>query len=44
MFDLNIIFNDVRENGISDVTIKIFYCGMCRTDVHFAKNDWGDTI
>ncbi|MCD7456208.1 hypothetical protein HAX54_030876 [Datura stramonium] len=33
-----------RENGVSDVTIKILYCGMCRTDVHFAKNDWGDTI
>ncbi|XP_006351089.1 probable cinnamyl alcohol dehydrogenase 6 [Solanum tuberosum] len=32
-----------RENGVEDVTIKILYCGMCRTDVHFAKNDWGNT-
>uniref|UniRef100_A0A3Q7HLL4 Enoyl reductase (ER) domain-containing protein n=1 Tax=Solanum lycopersicum TaxID=4081 RepID=A0A3Q7HLL4_SOLLC len=32
-----------RENGLDDVTIKILYCGMCRTDVHFAKNDWGNT-
>ncbi|XP_059275945.1 probable cinnamyl alcohol dehydrogenase 6 [Lycium ferocissimum] len=32
-----------RENGVDDVTIKILYCGMCRTDVHFAKNDWGNT-
>ncbi|CAN4101617.1 unnamed protein product [Withania somnifera] len=32
-----------RENGVDDVTIKILYCGMCRTDVHFTKNDWGNT-
>ncbi|XP_031123783.1 probable cinnamyl alcohol dehydrogenase 6 [Ipomoea triloba] len=32
-----------RENGVNDVTIKIMYCGMCRTDVHFAKNDWENT-
>nr|GMD98562.1 probable cinnamyl alcohol dehydrogenase 6 [Ipomoea batatas] len=32
-----------RENGVNDVTIKIMYCGMCQTDVHFAKNDWENT-
>ncbi|RXH73346.1 hypothetical protein DVH24_013030 [Malus domestica] len=36
--------NDVRENGINDVTIKILYCGICHTDLHFAKNDWGMTM
>ncbi|XP_077246660.1 putative cinnamyl alcohol dehydrogenase 6 [Tasmannia lanceolata] len=30
-----------RENGIDDVTIKILYCGMCHTDLHHIKNDWG---
>ncbi|CAN6539181.1 unnamed protein product [Malus baccata var. baccata] len=33
-----------RENGINDVTIKILYCGICHTDLHFAKNDWGMTM
>lgn len=30
-----------RENGVNDVTIEIMYCGICHTDLHFAKNDWG---
>nr|ATY69426.1 Cinnamyl Alcohol Dehydrogenase 4 [Asarum sieboldii] len=33
-----------RENGIDDVTIKILYCGMCHTDIHYIKNEWGNTI
>ncbi|KAJ8772575.1 hypothetical protein K2173_027752 [Erythroxylum novogranatense] len=33
-----------RENGINDVTIKILYCGICHTDLHYAKNDWGITM
>ncbi|KAG9149031.1 hypothetical protein Leryth_010637 [Lithospermum erythrorhizon] len=33
-----------RENGINDVTIKILYCGMCHTDIHYVKNDWGITM
>ncbi|KAL6517255.1 hypothetical protein OROHE_017961 [Orobanche hederae] len=33
-----------RENGEDDVTIKILYCGICHTDLHFAKNDWGITM
>ncbi|GER30455.1 alcohol dehydrogenase [Striga asiatica] len=33
-----------RENGINDVTIKILYCGICHTDIHHVKNDWGITI
>ncbi|KAK4361421.1 hypothetical protein RND71_020373 [Anisodus tanguticus] len=37
------IFNR-RENGVNDVTIKILYCGICHTDLHYAKNDWGITI
>ncbi|KAJ8506204.1 hypothetical protein OPV22_007090 [Ensete ventricosum] len=33
-----------RENGADDVTIKILYCGMCHTDLHYIKNDWGITM
>ncbi|KAG6435316.1 hypothetical protein SASPL_100187 [Salvia splendens] len=33
-----------RENGADDVTIKILYCGICHTDLHHAKNDWGITM
>ena len=27
-----------------DVAIKIDYCGVCHTDIHFAENDWGRTL
>ncbi|XP_045789753.1 probable cinnamyl alcohol dehydrogenase 6 [Trifolium pratense] len=33
-----------RENGVTDVTIKILYCGICHTDLHHAKDDWGITM
>ncbi|PIA27792.1 hypothetical protein AQUCO_07500009v1 [Aquilegia coerulea] len=33
-----------RENGVEDVTIEILYCGMCHTDLHYAKNEWGITM
>ncbi|XP_042495577.1 probable cinnamyl alcohol dehydrogenase 6 [Macadamia integrifolia] len=33
-----------RENGENDVTIKILYCGMCHTDLHYIRNDWGITL
>lgn len=32
-----------RENGSDDVTIKIQYCGVCHSDLHGAKNEWGYT-
>ncbi|GJZ77224.1 probable cinnamyl alcohol dehydrogenase 6 [Tanacetum coccineum] len=32
-----------RVNGANDVSIKIWYCGMDHTDIHFAKNHWGIT-
>lgn len=32
-----------RENGDDDVTIKILYCGVCHSDLHCAKNEWGFT-
>ncbi|KAJ0085970.1 hypothetical protein Patl1_09496 [Pistacia atlantica] len=33
-----------RENGVDDVTIKILYCGICHTDLHHVRDDWGITM
>ena len=32
-----------REPGATDVRIEILYCGVCHSDLHFARNDWGFT-
>jgi D-arabinose 1-dehydrogenase-like Zn-dependent alcohol dehydrogenase len=26
------------------VTIKVLYCGICHTDLHIIKNDWGNAM
>ena len=33
-----------RDPGARDVEIKILFCGVCHTDLHFARNEWGGTI
>lgn len=33
-----------REPGAADVLIEILYCGVCHTDIHFARNEWGNAI
>ncbi|KAJ8769666.1 hypothetical protein K2173_005269 [Erythroxylum novogranatense] len=33
-----------RENGDDDVTVKILYCGVCHSDLHSARNEWGYTF
>ena len=33
-----------REVGPLDVHIDIEYCGICHTDLHVAKNDWGRSV
>jgi uncharacterized zinc-type alcohol dehydrogenase-like protein len=30
-----------RVPGPHDVQIEIRYCGVCHTDIHFVRNDWG---
>jgi uncharacterized zinc-type alcohol dehydrogenase-like protein len=30
-----------REIRSNDVAIDILYCGVCHTDLHFARDDWG---
>jgi len=34
---------DRREPGVKDVEIKILYCGVCHSDIHTARNEWGGT-
>jgi len=34
---------DRREPGPEDVEIKILYCGVCHSDIHTARNEWGGT-
>ena len=30
-----------RLVNLKDVEIDILYCGVCHSDLHFARNDWG---
>jgi len=33
-----------RRPGPNDVLIEILYCGVCHTDIHLARNEWGGSI
>lgn len=33
-----------RNPGSHDVLIEIRYCGVCHTDIHFVRNDWGMSV
>ena len=33
-----------REPGPSDVLIEILYCGICHSDIHQARDEWGGAI
>ena len=33
-----------RDPKPHDVQVEILYCGVCHSDLHFARNDWGMTI
>ncbi|XP_059624110.1 8-hydroxygeraniol dehydrogenase-like [Cornus florida] len=30
-----------RATGEKDVKFKVLYCGICHSDLHFLKNEWG---
>lgn len=32
-----------RDVTVQDVEIEILYCGVCHSDLHTARNDWGGT-
>ena len=33
-----------REPRSNDVVMEILYCGVCHSDLHWARNDWGWTL
>lgn len=33
-----------REVTAKDVEIEILFCGVCHSDLHTARNDWGGTV
>lgn len=33
-----------REPGEDDVQIEILFCGICHSDLHTARNEWGGTV
>ncbi|KAK3122975.1 hypothetical protein QOZ80_8AG0621360 [Eleusine coracana subsp. coracana] len=33
-----------RSTGDDDVAIKILFCGICHSDLHSIKNEWGNAI
>ncbi|EIC30368.1 MULTISPECIES: NAD(P)-dependent alcohol dehydrogenase [Methylomicrobium] len=35
---------DRREPGAHDVLIDILYCGVCHSDIHQARDEWGGAI
>lgn len=41
--DLKSVVINRREVTPEDVEIDILFCGVCHSDLHFARNDWGIT-
>ncbi len=33
-----------RVTTATDIEIEILYCGVCHSDLHTARNDWGNTV
>src|SRR3954453_24234795 len=33
-----------RAPTAADVEIDILYCGVCHSDLHTARNEWGNTV
>ena len=33
-----------REPGERDVQIEILFCGVCHSDLHYARNEWSDVM
>jgi alcohol dehydrogenase (NADP+) len=33
-----------REARADDVVVEILYCGVCHSDIHNARNDWGNAV
>lgn len=39
--DLELLTIERREIQPKDIEIDIYYCGVCHSDLHTARNDWG---
>lgn len=33
-----------REPGATEIVIEILFCGVCHSDLHMARNEWGNAI
>jgi alcohol dehydrogenase (NADP+) len=33
-----------REPGATEIAIDILFCGVCHSDLHMARNEWGSSI
>lgn len=44
--DADLMQLNVERRGVTakDIEIEILYCGVCHSDLHTARNDWGGTI
>jgi uncharacterized zinc-type alcohol dehydrogenase-like protein len=32
---------DRRPPGVRDIVVDLLYCGICHTDIHMVRNEWG---
>ena len=42
--DLKEMSIERREVTAKDIEIEILYCGVCHSDLHTARNDWGGSV
>jgi uncharacterized zinc-type alcohol dehydrogenase-like protein len=33
-----------REPGATEIAVEILYCGVCHSDLHMTRNEWGNAI
>jgi uncharacterized zinc-type alcohol dehydrogenase-like protein len=33
-----------REPGPTDVQIEVLFCGVCHSDLHMVRNEWGESV
>jgi uncharacterized zinc-type alcohol dehydrogenase-like protein len=33
-----------REPGPTEIAVEILYCGVCHSDLHMVRNEWGNSI
>jgi uncharacterized zinc-type alcohol dehydrogenase-like protein len=35
---------DRRSPGATEIVVEILYCGVCHSDLHMARNEWGNSV